>query len=188
MSLAQSLESLRKVNFSELDANNLGSWPAPVKVVAAILLLIAVLALGYNFHLKDLQGQLEQQRSQEESLKQQFATKAFEAANLEKYRQQMAEMEQSVRCLAAPAAERYRGSGAAGGYHAHRAGQRPRVRGNQADARSHPAVLHRAGRSRSVWWVAITIWPASSAAWPACRGSSPCTISKSSRWPMVAPS
>lgn len=99
MSLAQSLESLRKVNLSELDANNLGSWPAPVKVIAAFLLLIVVLALGYNFHLKELQTQLEQQRSQEVTLKQQFTTKAFEAANLEKYRQQMAEMEQSFGAL-----------------------------------------------------------------------------------------
>jgi len=99
MSLAQSLESLRKVNLSELDANNLGSWPAPVKVIAAFLLLIVVLALGYNFHLKELQAQLEQQRSQEVTLKQQFTTKAFEAANLEKYRQQMAEMEQSFGAL-----------------------------------------------------------------------------------------
>lgn len=99
MSLAQSLESLRKVNLSELDANNLGSWPAPVKVIAAVLLLIAVLALGYNFHLKDLQAQLDQQRSQEETLKQQFASKAFQAANLEAYRQQMVEMEQSFGAL-----------------------------------------------------------------------------------------
>ena len=99
MSLAQSLESLRKVNLSELDANNLGSWPTPVKVIAAALLLIAVLALGYNFHLKDLQAQLDQQRSQEETLKQQFATKAGQAANLEAYRQQMVEMEQSFGAL-----------------------------------------------------------------------------------------
>lgn len=99
MSLAQSLESLRKVNLSELDANNLGSWPGPVKVIAAVLLLIAVLALGYNFHLKDLQAQLDQQRSQEETLKQQFATKAAQAANLEAYRQQMIEMEQSFGAL-----------------------------------------------------------------------------------------
>lgn len=99
MSLAQSLESLRKVNLSELDANNLGSWPAPVKVIAAVLLLIAVLALGYNFHLKDLQAQLDQQRSQEETLRQQFATKAGQAANLEAYRQQMVEMEQSFGAL-----------------------------------------------------------------------------------------
>ena len=99
MSLAQSLESLRKVNLSELDANNLGSWPAPVKVIAATLLLIAVLALGYNFHLRDLQGQLDRQRSEEVTLKQQFETKAFQAANLEKYREQMAEMEQSFGAL-----------------------------------------------------------------------------------------
>lgn len=99
MSLAQSLESLRKVNLSELDANNLGSWPAPVKVIAAILLLITVLALGYNFHLKELQEQLDGRRGEEVTLKQQFETKAFQAANLEKYRQQMAEMEQSFGAL-----------------------------------------------------------------------------------------
>lgn len=99
MSLAQSLESLRKVNLSELDANNLGSWPVPVKVIAAVLLLIAVLALGYNFHLKDLQAQLDQQRSQEETLKQQFSTKAAQAASLEAHQQQMVEMEQSFGAL-----------------------------------------------------------------------------------------
>ncbi len=99
MSLAQSLESLRKVNLSELDVNNLGAWPAPVKVIAGFLLLIAVLVLGYNFHLKDLQDQLEQKRGEETSLKQQFETKAFQAANLEAYRQQMVEMEQSFGAL-----------------------------------------------------------------------------------------
>jgi type IV pilus assembly protein PilO len=99
MSLAQSLESLRKVNLSELDVNNLGAWPAPVKVIAGFLLLIAVLALGYNFHLKDLQDQLERKRGEEASLKQQFETKAFQAANLEAYRQQMVEMEQSFGAL-----------------------------------------------------------------------------------------
>lgn len=99
MSLAQSLESLRKVNLNELDVNNLGSWPGPVKVIAGALLLVGVLALGYNFHLKDLQAQLDQERSQEETLKQQFATKAFQAANLEAYRQQMVEMEQSFGAL-----------------------------------------------------------------------------------------
>lgn len=99
MSLAESLESLRKVNLNELDVNNLGSWPGPVKVIAGILLFVVVLALGYNFHLMDLQAQLDQQRSEEETLKQQFATKAFQAANLDAYRQQMVEMEQSFGAL-----------------------------------------------------------------------------------------
>jgi len=95
MNLAESLESLRKVDLADLDLNNLGSWPTPVKVITSILLLIAVLALGYNFHLKDLQAQLEQKRLEEETLKQQFSAKAFQAANLEAYRAQMKEMEET---------------------------------------------------------------------------------------------
>jgi len=99
MSLAESLESLRKIDISDLDVNNLGSWPAAVKAIACFLLLIAVLALGYNFHLKELQAKLDQQRGEEETLKQQFSTKAFQAANLEAYKEQMKEMEISFGAL-----------------------------------------------------------------------------------------
>lgn len=95
MSLADSLESLRKIDLNDLDLNNVGSWPAAVKVIACILMMAAILALGYNFHLKDLEVQLDQQRAEEESLKQQFTTKAFQAANLEAYKDQMKEMEVS---------------------------------------------------------------------------------------------
>ena len=86
-------------DLADLDLNNLGSWPVPVKVIAALLLLIATLALGYNFHLKDLEEQLDRVRGEEETLKQQFAAKAFQAANLEAYRQQMTEMEASFGVL-----------------------------------------------------------------------------------------
>ncbi|WP_313027187.1 type 4a pilus biogenesis protein PilO [Pseudomonas lopnurensis] len=99
MSLAESLESLRKVDLADLDLNNLGSWPAPVKFITGVLLLVAVLALGYYFHLQDMQVQLEQQQAQEVTLKQQFSTKAFQAANLEVYKEQMIEMESSFGAL-----------------------------------------------------------------------------------------
>jgi type IV pilus assembly protein PilO len=95
MSLAESIESLKKVDLSELDLNNLGSWPAAVKVVTCALLLIAALALGYNFYLKDLQGGLDQRRAEEQTLKEQFSAKAFQAANLNAYKVQMKEMEES---------------------------------------------------------------------------------------------
>lgn len=84
---------------NDLDFNNVGSWPAAVKVIACVLLVAAVLALGYNFHLKDLELQLDQQRAEEETLKQQFTTKAFQAANLEAYKDQMKEMETSFGAL-----------------------------------------------------------------------------------------
>lgn len=95
MSLAQSLEGLRKVDLADLDLNNLGSWPAPVKVIAAALLFAVTLFLGYQFHLKELQGRLDHQRGEEVSLKEDFTRKAFQAANLEAYRAQLVQMEES---------------------------------------------------------------------------------------------
>ncbi|QTF57481.1 type 4a pilus biogenesis protein PilO [Stutzerimonas frequens] len=99
MSLADSLQSLRKIDVADLDLNNLGSWPAPVKFITGVILLAVVLALGYYLHLQDMQVQLEQQQAQETTLKQQFSTKAFQAANLEAYKEQMAEMETSFGAL-----------------------------------------------------------------------------------------
>ncbi|MGV8916908.1 MAG: type 4a pilus biogenesis protein PilO [Pseudomonas sp.] len=93
------LDGLRKIDINDLDLNNLGSWPAAVKTIAGALMMILVLALGYNFYLKDLQDQLDQTRATEETLKAQFATKAFQAANLEAYKVQMKEMENSFGAL-----------------------------------------------------------------------------------------
>ncbi len=99
MSLSESLESLRKVDFADLDFNNVGSWPVAVKGIACILLLVGAVALGYYFYLQDLQGQLDVKRAEEGTLKQQFSTKAFQAANLDAYKVQMTEMEESFGAL-----------------------------------------------------------------------------------------
>jgi type IV pilus assembly protein PilO len=95
MSLAQSLEGLRKIDLADLDLNNLGSWPAPVKVAAAVLLFALTLFLGYQFHLKELQGRLDHQRNEEIELKGKFSNKAFQAASLDAYRAQLVQMEES---------------------------------------------------------------------------------------------
>jgi type IV pilus assembly protein PilO len=93
------LDSLRKIDINDLDLNNLGSWPAAVKSIAGAMVLIIVLALGYNFYLKDLLDQLDQSRATEGTLKEQFATKAFKAANLDAYKAQMTEMQTSFGAL-----------------------------------------------------------------------------------------
>jgi len=93
------LDSLRKIDINDLDLNNLGSWPAAVKSIAGVMVLIIVLALGYNFYLKDLLDQLDQSRATEGTLKEQFATKAFKAANLDAYKAQMTEMQTSFGAL-----------------------------------------------------------------------------------------
>lgn len=99
MSLSDSLASLREIDFADLDFNNVGSWPAAVKAIACIILLAAVLGLGYNFHLKDLQAELDNQRAQEQTLREQYSNKAFQAANLDAYKDQMKEMEVSFGAL-----------------------------------------------------------------------------------------
>lgn len=99
MSLNDSLAGLRKIDLNELDFNNVGSWPSVVKAIAGLLLLVGVLALGYNFHLKDLKTQLEGKQGEEFSLKEQFSSKAFQAANLDEYKEQMQEMEVSFGAL-----------------------------------------------------------------------------------------
>lgn len=92
-------DALRKVDFSDLDTNNVGSWPMPVKWLAGVLLVVLVLGLGYNFAVSDLEDQLQQVREEENTLKAQFAGKAHMAANLERYIEQMKQMETSFGVL-----------------------------------------------------------------------------------------
>ena len=99
MALEDITRSLREFDIASLDFENVGSWPVAVKVAIWGLLLIAVLVGGYYYHIKDLQAQLAQVEGQELELKKDFEKKAFQAANLEAYRQQMVEMEESFGAL-----------------------------------------------------------------------------------------
>ena len=99
MALEDITRSLREFDIASLDFENVGSWPVAVKVAIWGLLLTAVLVGGYYYHIKDLQAQLAQVEAQELELKQDFEKKAFQAANLEAYRQQMVEMEESFGAL-----------------------------------------------------------------------------------------
>lgn len=99
MSLVNSFKSLGKVDFAELDLNNIGSWPAAVRVLACLIVLIAVLALGYFLHLTDLQEALDRNQTEEVTLKEQFTAKVRQAANLEEYKEQMKLMEASFEAL-----------------------------------------------------------------------------------------
>ncbi len=93
------LASLRNIDFNDLDTSNIGSWPPAVKGLAGALLMILVLALGYNFFVSDMESELETKRTEEATLKEQFSSKAHMAANLELYTQQMKEMENSFGIL-----------------------------------------------------------------------------------------
>jgi type IV pilus assembly protein PilO len=99
MNVNEWLDGLRKVDVNDLDFNNVGSWPAALKTIAGALLLVLVLAGGYFFYIQDMQAQLDQARTDEVTLKEQFSSKAFQAANLTAYKTQMVEMENTFGAL-----------------------------------------------------------------------------------------
>lgn len=99
MALEDTMRSLREFNVGDLDFENVGSWPAPIKVLIWVALLVAVLVGGYYYHIKDLQLGLAKEQQREITLRKEYEKKAFQAANLEAYRQQMVEMEESFGAL-----------------------------------------------------------------------------------------
>jgi type IV pilus assembly protein PilO len=58
-----------------------------------------VLVLGYIYHIQNLQEALEKSAKRETDLKTEFEQKAFQVANLDAYRKQMQEMEESFGAL-----------------------------------------------------------------------------------------
>ena len=99
MAFEDNLRSVREFDFGNLDFDNVGSWPLPVKMLIWALLLVLVVAAGYYYHVEDLQLALATAEAKEIDLKKDFETKAFQAANLNAYRQQMVEMEESFGAL-----------------------------------------------------------------------------------------
>lgn len=83
------------IDFNNLDLENLGAWPLPVKFGVIVLLSISTLAAGYYFDTKSQLAVLDKTEKKESTLKSTFETKQLKAANLEAYKQQMVEMEES---------------------------------------------------------------------------------------------
>ena len=82
-------------NLNDLDLSNIARWPAAARVVVILFLMGGVIFLGYWFHIKDQIADLRTAESKEENLKVIFEKKAQQAANLEAYEQQLAEMRES---------------------------------------------------------------------------------------------
>jgi len=99
MAFENTMRSLREFDVNDLDFDTVGSWPLPIKMFIWVVVLGGVLVFGYYYHIEDLQIQLEGERKKEVQLKKDFEKKAFQAANLEAYRQQMREMEESFGAL-----------------------------------------------------------------------------------------
>jgi type IV pilus assembly protein PilO len=83
----------KKMDLSNLDTSNPGSWPLPVKLFACIMAGLVIIGLAWYFKVAEQRTQLEGLVRQQEDLKKQFEDKQGRAANLEPLKQQLAQME-----------------------------------------------------------------------------------------------
>ncbi len=79
--------------FDNLELENIGQWPRTVKVVTAILIVVAMLFAGYHLFIVDRIKQLNAISTDEKNLRQSFQTKYHVSANLGLFRQQMIDAE-----------------------------------------------------------------------------------------------
>ncbi len=99
MSLADSLKSLNEFDINDLDINNAGIWPAPVKFIVVLIIFGVIAGGGYWFFIKDQYAQLERVERTEQQLRKNYEEKAYQVANLEVFKAQMAEMEETFGAL-----------------------------------------------------------------------------------------
>jgi type IV pilus assembly protein PilO len=90
---SEHLRALNELDLADLDLENIGNWPLALKAILLAALYALVLIAGFYFHINALQQTLGSKEQQEGKLRQEFEQKAFEAANLETYKAQLAEME-----------------------------------------------------------------------------------------------
>ncbi|OUL57291.1 type 4a pilus biogenesis protein PilO [Pseudoalteromonas ulvae] len=87
------LNALNEIDLSELDLENIGSWPLVVKIITGIITAAAVSLLTYNLFVSgEIEG-YDRALEKEEELRTTFRVKYAVASNLEIYKQQMIEME-----------------------------------------------------------------------------------------------
>jgi type IV pilus assembly protein PilO len=82
-----------------LDPQNIGSWPLAVKIFIYIAVFFVVLLLGYMFDLSGIRANLDVGKQQQVTLLGEFETKVFKAQNLEVYKRQLKDMEDSFGAL-----------------------------------------------------------------------------------------
>ena len=87
------------IDLNELDVNDIGAWPWPVKIGCVIVASIFILFLGYWTDTKKQLTSLEISQQEELTLKTTFEAKQHKTANLNAYREQMVVMKASFGAL-----------------------------------------------------------------------------------------
>lgn len=88
---------MKMSDINSLDFKNYGSWPMPIKFVAALLVFLVVCAVGYFAKIKPANDELDVLRGKEQELIAVFTEKQGKVVNLEEYKKQLEEMRELLR-------------------------------------------------------------------------------------------
>jgi type IV pilus assembly protein PilO len=93
------LDKINEFDVNNIDWENMGSWPVAGKAIFCSIIAVTILIGGYFMMLEPMGQKLSREVKQEVKLKKEFENKAFQVANLDKYKAQMIEMEQSFESI-----------------------------------------------------------------------------------------
>ena len=86
-------------DLKNIDVNNPGSWPVPIKIGGILFICVAILFAGYWFLIQGELDEYNQAQQKEQSLRETYLNKKALAVNLPAYKEQMEEMEQTFGSL-----------------------------------------------------------------------------------------
>lgn len=88
------LKSFKDVNWNEIELENIGDWPMPVKALCCLFVVIIGLFVGYSMLVSGEVDSYNQAVAKENELRNAYRVKYSRATNLELYREQMQTMEE----------------------------------------------------------------------------------------------
>ncbi|WP_290613442.1 type 4a pilus biogenesis protein PilO [Arsukibacterium sp. UBA3155] len=91
--------NLSEIDINDLDIENMGSWPVAAKVIFTIILAALVGTLSYFLLIDSKIDELNSAERKETELRQVYRTRYASAVNLDLYKQQMIEMENTFSFL-----------------------------------------------------------------------------------------
>lgn len=101
MNVKDFLDGFKPENFDyqNPDFENMGSWPLAIRLSMLVLVSVLIVFAFYWFMVKDSQLRYQRVLREEPQLKEQYQTKSFQVANLDAFKQQLVEMEETFGAL-----------------------------------------------------------------------------------------
>ena len=87
------LKALQEIDWNEIELDNIGEWPKPVKAMCVVLVTIIMLFVGYTMLVSSAIDEYDFAVNKEQELRNSYKFKYARANNLDLYKQQMQDME-----------------------------------------------------------------------------------------------